>query len=53
MASPSLPALLPSRKPQTSHKQAERNMQRTTGNLQGAIVAIARMEGELQSSSDK
>ncbi|GAB4819481.1 hypothetical protein N2152v2_006527 [Parachlorella kessleri] len=37
----------------TSHKQAERNMQRTTGNLQGAIVAIARMEGELQSSSDK
>ena len=38
---------------QASQKQAERNLQRTTASLQGAIEAIGRMEGELQSSSDK
>jgi hypothetical protein len=38
---------------QTSHKQAERNLQRTTQNLQGAIEAISRLEADLQGSSDR
>lgn len=38
---------------QASHKQADRNLQRTAGNLEGSVASIGRMEGELSTASDK